>query len=128
MLGAMAMGLATLVMATTTGSASVPTKKWAMVNLTAPTMIAGTLISGPVMFLHDDEKMVSGEPCTAVYRFVAGKGPGEQLVAFHCTPRLTKAPKAFTAAIVNSPYGPRTLTEYQFAGDDEAHGVPASSR
>lgn len=121
--------LATIVIgAATTGSASVPSQKWAMVNLTQPTMIAGTMIAGPVMFLHDDAKMVRGEPCTAVYRFVPGKGPGEELVAFHCKPKWTKAPEVFKAAIATSPYGPRVLTEYQFAGDEEAHGVPTKAR
>ncbi len=95
---------------TTAGISAAPNLKWALVNLTEPTMIAGKLVSGPVMFVHDDAKMVRGEPCTGVFRFTPGKGAGEELVAFHCKPRLTKAPDVFKAAITNSVYGPRVLT------------------
>ncbi len=33
----------------------------------------------------------------------------------------------FTAATNRQPSGPPLLTEYQFAGDKEAHGVPAKT-
>lgn len=122
--GSAALSLVVLAGTVTPGISAAPTLKWALVNLTEPTSIAGQFVTGPVMFLHDDAKMARGEPCTGVYRFVPGKGPGEEIVAFHCKPRWTKAPREFTAAIAHSPYGPRTLTEYQFAGDEEAHGVP----
>jgi hypothetical protein len=108
-------------------SAADPTQKWAAVSLTEPTAIAGSLVSGPVVFVHDDAAMARGEACTRVHRFVPGQGPAEQLVAFHCKPRFGRAPERFTTAIVHQPYGPRVLTEYQFAGDTEAHGVPAKA-
>jgi hypothetical protein len=101
-----------------------PSLKWALVNLVDATSIAGTFVSGPVMFVHDDAKMARGEPCTGVYRFNPGKGPGEELVSFHCQPRWKKAPDKFISATAPTPSGPRVLTEYQFAGDEEAHGVP----
>jgi hypothetical protein len=102
--------------------------KWAIVNLTEPTMIAGKIVSGPVVFVHDDAKMARGEPCTSVHRFLTDKGVGEELVAFHCKPRWSNAPAKFTAATNRDAIGPRTLTEYQFAGDVEAHGVPARDK
>lgn len=101
--------------------------KWAVVNLTEPTSIAGAFASGPVLFVHDDEKMARGEPCTGVYHFVPGKGPGEEIVSFHCTPRWGKAPDRFRAAVVRDPAGPPVLTEYTFAADPEAHGVPTGA-
>lgn len=101
-----------------------PGVKWAAVNLKDTTMIAGAFVSGPVLFVHDDARMARGEPCTTVHRYIPGKGPGEELVGFHCTPRWTKAPARFTAATVSRPDGPPVLTEYQFAGDEEAHMVP----
>ncbi|MEO8677847.1 MAG: hypothetical protein ABI665_02295 [Vicinamibacterales bacterium] len=100
--------------------------KWAIVNLTEPTLIAGKLVSGPVVFVHDDDKMVRGEACTSVHRFSPVTGVAEEIVAFHCKPRLgDDAPAKFTATISREAPGPSTLTEYQFAGDTEAHGVPA---
>jgi len=107
------------------GGGAAPAVKWAVVNLSQPTMIAGTLVVGPVMFMHDDAKMARGEACTSVHRFWPA-GPAEQIVAFHCKPRWVHAPGKFTAAVKDDTTGGRTLTEYQFAGDAEAHGVPAT--
>lgn len=105
-----------------------PAVKWAPVNLIDTTLIAGTFVSGPVVFVHDDAKMAAGEPCTSVHRFEPGKGVGEALVAFHCRPRWGQAPDRFTQAITHTPDGLRVMTEYQFAGDTEAHAIPKSAR
>lgn len=102
--------------------------KWASVNLTNTTLIAGSFVSGPVVFVHDDTKMAAGKPCTSVHRFIPGKGVGEELVAFHCKPRRGQAPDRFTQAIASTPDGLRVMTEYQFAGDKEAHAIPRSAR
>ena len=109
---------------TVSARAATPAVKWAIVNLTETTWIAGAFVSGPVMFEHDDARMARGEPCTRVLRFVPGKGPGEEILGFHCKPRWGQAPDRFTAATDRKPDGLRVLTEYQFAGDEEAHGVP----
>ena len=102
-----------------------PAVKWAAVNFTDTVMIAGAFVTGPVVFVHDDERMARGEPCTTVHRLDAVKGPGEEIVAFHCKPRWgKKAPEKFTKSTRTQPDGPPILTEYQFAGDEEAHAVP----
>ena len=44
-------------LATTASSAS-PAVKWAAVNLTETVVIARTLVSGPVVFVHDDNRIV----------------------------------------------------------------------
>ncbi|MEO8679932.1 MAG: hypothetical protein ABI665_12840 [Vicinamibacterales bacterium] len=98
--------------------------KWAIVNVSQPTMIAGVLVVGPVMFLHDDARMARGEPCTSVHR-VWPSGVAEELVAFHCRPHSAKAPATFIKTVDRDTPGPLVLTEYQFAGDSEAHGVPS---
>jgi hypothetical protein len=105
-------------------STAAPALKWAAVNLPDTTMIAGAFVSGPVAFVHDDDRMARGEPCTSVHRFDPVKGIGKEIVSFHCTPRWGKAPASFTKATVRPPDGPPVLTEYQFAGDEEAHIVP----
>jgi hypothetical protein len=116
--------LIALVTVAARGSAA-PAVKWAAVNLTDTVMIAGAFVSGPVVFVHDDNRMARGEPCTTVHRFEADKGVGEEIVAFHCKPRWGKAPGKFTKATTRLPDGPPVLTEYQFAGDEEAHIVPS---
>lgn len=105
-----------------------PARKWAIVNLKDTTVIAGAFVSGPVVFVHDDAKMAQGGPCTSVHEFDAKSGLGKEIVAFHCKPRWTKAPPRFTQATAARPDGPRVMTEYQFAGDEEAHGVPVTAR
>jgi hypothetical protein len=97
------------------------------VNLKDTTWIAGSFVSGPVIFVHDDAKMARGEPCTGVYRFVPGKGPGEEIVSFHCAPRWGQAPGRFTTVVARDVVRGRVLTEYQFAGDAEAHRVPMTA-
>jgi hypothetical protein len=105
-------------------ASTAPAVKWAAVNLKETVVIAGSFVSGPVVFIHDDERMARGEPCTSVHRFDPATGPGEELVAFHCKPRWGQAPKAFTQNTTRKPDGPPVLTEYQFAGDEESHEVP----
>lgn len=109
-------------------TAAEPAIKWAIVNLTGTTVIAGAFVSGPVVFVHDDAKMARGGPCTSVHEFDANKGLGKEVVAFHCQPRWTKAPARFTQATATRPDGPRVMTEYQFAGDEEAHGIPTTKQ
>ena len=99
-----------LAVASVSRSAADPVVKWAAINLTDTTVIAGAFVSGPVVFVHDDAKMARGLPCTSVHRFVPGKGPGEELIAFHCKPRWGEAPGQFTQDIANQPDGPPMMT------------------
>jgi hypothetical protein len=118
--------LALAFMAARTSAA--PALKWAIVNLKDTTVIAGAFVSGPVVFVHDDDKMARGGPCTSVHEFDTKTGVGKQIVAFHCKPRWTTAPDRFTQATATRPDGPRVMTEYQFAGDAEAHGIPVKAQ
>ena len=63
---------------------------------------------------------------TTVHLFEPNKGPVEQVASFHCIPRPNRIVGKFTIKTrPNVPLGfGCVLTEYQFAGDTEAHGVP----
>jgi len=106
-----------------------PARQWAIVYLSQPTLIGRSIVQGPVMFVHDDAKMARGEPCTTVSLFDLGRGPKEEVAAFHCIPTRREAVTTFTVttrpntALENG----CVLTEYQFAGDTEGHAVPARS-
>lgn len=113
--------------ATARGEAAILTK-WAAVNLQEPTLIAGSIVYGPVIFEHDEGRMTRGEPCTVVYRFVSGKGRGQEIVSFHCTPRLAASAGRFELGTSRNDRGTCVLTKFQFAGDIESHGVPAMIR
>jgi hypothetical protein len=110
----------------TSGDGVGPSRQWAAVYLSEPTLIGSTIVQGPVLFVHDEAKMARGEPCTSVQLFNPGEGPAEEIASFHCIPRREKAPARFsikTRPNVEMGLG-CVLTEYQFAGDTEAHGVP----
>jgi hypothetical protein len=98
----------------------------ATVFIAEPTLIGNTIVSGPVLFVHDDGKMARGEPCTSVRLVDPASGPTEEIAAFHCIPRRGRIVNRFTlttAPNVSLGYG-CVLTAYQFAGDPEIHGVP----
>ena len=99
-------------------------KQSAIVNFVDTVMVHKRFIAGPVLIVHDDAKMARGEPCTTFYRFDPAEGPKEELVSFHCTPRRGDKAAKTTLSIVSDEPGVRRLTEYQIAGDTEAHGVP----
>jgi hypothetical protein len=115
-----------VVAATRGGSAAA--RQWAVVYLHEPTLIGSTIVQGPVIFTHDEEKMARGEPCTTVQLFEPGLGPAEPIASFHCTPIRRPPVSIFTIRTrPNTQDGIGcVLTEYQFAGDSEGHGVPAA--
>jgi hypothetical protein len=111
-------------------SPSVRAPQWAVTSLAEPTLIGSTIVQGPVLFVHDDAKMARGEPCTTIRLFDPEKGPAEELVSFHCIPKARPVVGTFTITTrpnVELGFG-CILTEYQFAGDAEGHGVPAPAK
>ena len=103
-----------------------PTRQWSAVFFAQPTTIAGRTVQGAVLFVHDDQLMASGGACTSVYRFDPATGPKELVVSFMCRPEKRVAVNKFTASCIRNGGNLQILTSYQFPGDAEAHGVPAS--
>ena len=102
-----------------------PARPWMVANFVRPTVIAGAIVQGPVVIVHDDERMARGEACTTVYRFDTRSGQQEPIVSFMCVPVERPEAKDFTATCRRAALsGPDVLTEYHFAGEREAHGVP----
>lgn len=100
-------------------------RQWTIVNFPDPVLVKDQILMGPVLIVHDNEKMSHGQPCTTFYRFEPGKGPKQELVSFHCRPNTRAVAAETTFTYVTSPDGCKRLTEYQIAGDSEVHGVPA---
>jgi len=104
-----------------------PSQQSAIVRFEHPTWVANEMLIGTYVIVHDEDKMTRGEPCTALYR-VARTRPLEEVVSFHCIPHERKVVRSFTTTISSNPArGNNTLTEYQFAGDSEGHGVPTAA-
>jgi len=111
------------------GDGVAPARQWAVTYLHQPTLIGNTIVEGPVLFEHDVDKMARGEPCTTIRLFDPETGPADVLVTFHCIPKARKVVPKFTVTTrpnVALGFG-CILTEYQFAGDAEGHGVPPSN-
>jgi hypothetical protein len=101
----------------------------AIITFARPTWVAQRLLVGTYVIVHDDDRMAQGEPCTALYRVRGGSDPLEEVVSFHCIPKQRSVPQSFTTTVERSPSpdGIDILTEYQFEGDPEAHGVPVTT-
>jgi hypothetical protein len=97
----------------------------AIVNFTDPVLVTDQLVMGPVLIVHDDEKMAQGEACTTFYRFDPVRGPQEEILSFHCTPvQRTVAEKTRLTLSERSDPSCKRLLEYQVAGESEAHAIP----
>jgi uncharacterized membrane protein len=115
--------LTPVALATTSDQNPQPVRE-AIVNFSEATKVGGVFVMGPVLIVHDD-RMYLGEPCTTIYRFEPGVGRGEALTTFACVPRASKAVEKFTMYTDRDPMiGCPVLTEFQFPGEIEAHGVP----
>jgi hypothetical protein len=110
----------------TSGGGVAPARQWGIVNFVDPVMVTDQILMGRYLIVHDEAKMERGEPCTSFYRFDAAKGPQEATVAFHCTPANRKIADTLTLtqSRPSTTIGIARLTEYQFAGDCEAHSIP----
>jgi hypothetical protein len=109
----------------TRGDQAGPNRRWALVNFVDPVRVSGQLLMGPYLIIHDDARMARGEACTSFYRFDPKTGPKEEAVSFHCTPQERAVCANATLTVVRDPDTLiQNLTEYQFAGDAEGHGVP----
>jgi hypothetical protein len=100
-------------------------QQWAVVNFMNPVQVMDRLVMGPVLIIHDDEKMAHGEACTSFYRFDTAKGRQEEIVSFHCKPAAKPIAQQTTFTYTRGELGCEKLVSYQIAGDAEAHGVPA---
>jgi hypothetical protein len=111
----------------TSGDGVAPPRQWAIVHFTDPVLVTDQILMGPYLIVHDDARMERGEPCTSFYRFDPAKGPQQEVLAFHCTPSMKNVVDKLTLTQTepNPTIGIARLTEYQFGGDCEAHGIPS---
>ena len=100
-------------------------RTWAMINFVDPVRVMDKIVMGPVMIVHDYQKMEQGEACTTFYRFDPARGPQEVLISFHCTPVQRTVASTTNLTVSDAPeVGCKRLIEYQIAGESEAHAIP----
>ena len=106
--------------------ASASSRRWAIVNFSDPVLVHRNLLMGLYLIVHDDARMARGEPCTSIYRFDPARGPRAVEVEFMCVPHQSAVCDKTTVSVRrNAATSFNELTEYQFAGDSEVHGIPA---
>ena len=87
-----------------------------------PVRVDGAILQGRYVIEHDNERMARGEPCTRIYAYADQTTP---VVAFHCT--HLERDRTGANIVVVYPIGDgsgQVLSEFQFAGEHFAHGVP----
>jgi hypothetical protein len=106
-------------------SRDVTPRQSVIVNISDPVVLRGHVLMGPYLVVHDDDRMARGEPCTSIYKFDRDRGPQALEVEFMCQPTQRKICETTKFSVRHSDAGLNVVTEYQFAGDPEAHIVPA---
>ena len=110
--------------------AAPPGKDMAVVDIPEKTMLVKTALLGKYIFVHDDEKMASGEPCFYIYEYSenqAGKPealPDKLVLSFHCQPIARPKARQLITTVQMGRNGDFELHEIQFAGTTEGHRVP----
>ena len=99
-------------------------KQRAVMTFTTPVKLQGVMLKGEYLFVHDDAAMARGEACTFVYKGTV-ESASKLVAKFVCTPVQRMKVGSFTVR-TNDVAGVSVLTEYQFEGETESHGVPAS--
>jgi hypothetical protein len=125
-LGVLVLGMMSVGAIASRGQGAAGARSWTMVNFVDPVRVVDQLVVGPVLIVHDDQKMERGEACTTFYRFDRARGPQEELISFHCTP--VQRPLTTTTRLTTSEspdIACKRLLEYQIAGESEAHAIPS---
>lgn len=99
-------------------------KQTGVVDFTQRTKLKDVYLSGKTLFVHDDEKMARGEPCTSVYSYEGSK-KGKLIIEFHCQPvERTRTDKFFVRSLLlGPPHNVAEIQEFQFAGSTEGHRI-----
>jgi hypothetical protein len=105
-----------------------PGQQSAIVRFEHPTRVGSQILIGNYVIVHDEDKMTRGEPCTALYHVGTQMFLLDEVVSFRCIPHERKIASSFVTTVSSNPaLGIDTLTEYQFAGNSEGHGVPITA-
>jgi hypothetical protein len=100
-------------------------KQTGVVEFSSRVKLRDIYLSGKYLFVHDDERMARGEPCTEVYEYKDNR-KGALVIEFHCKPvERTRSDKFFVRSVMlGPPHNLPEIREYQFGGSAEGHQVP----
>jgi hypothetical protein len=99
-----------------------PVRQMTEVWFQRPVRIGSHILQGRYVIEHDNDRMARGEPCTYIYAYDNRTKP---VVTFHCTHLERDRNGTNTVVLVSTGDGTmQKMTEFQFAGEYQAHGVP----
>jgi hypothetical protein len=99
-------------------------REYAEIMFMNPVWVNGKVLMGRYIIEHDNERMAKGGPCTHLYAASDRETPA---VTFHCTHLIRPEVTRNTVTLrrdYNALANGYILTEFQFAGSRDAHGVP----
>ena len=105
-----------------------PRQQSAIVGFERPTWVAGEMLIGTYVIVHDEDKMARGEPCTALYRVGLRNRPREEVVSFHCIPHERKVVLSFTMSVSSISSQFKSLTQAGRSGKSEPCAEAAVER
>ena len=98
-----------------------PVRQSAVVWFHRPVWVGGTVLMGKHVIEHDTDRQARGEPCTHIY---APDNMTVPVASFHCTHLDRNKVDQNTVVLQTRPDGSQKLLEFQFAGEQAAHGFP----
>lgn len=101
-----------------------PAREYAEVMFHNPVWVHGKVLMGKYVIEHDYDRMAKGGPCTHIY---AADDRTTPVATFHCTHLIRPTTGQNTVTLrrdYNALGNGYVLTEFQFAGSREGHGVP----
>ena len=101
--------------------AAVPFRQKMVVTFDRPTWIGRAVLMGKYVIEHDTGRMVMGLPCTYIYTANDLDSP---VATLHCVHIDTERAENHTVTLITMPDGMRKFAQFQFAGEDAAHGYP----
>lgn len=101
-------------------------KRKAVAEFTKPMIVQGVVLKGTYLFVHDDAAMNRGEACTYIYKGEA-EARDKLVASFHCIHVDRAASKKFVTRSREISPGRVELIEFQFGGENMAHGVPPAA-
>jgi hypothetical protein len=88
-----------------------------------PVLVGRAILQGRYVIEHDNDRMARGEPCTHLYAYDDRSTP---VATFHCTHLERDRASQNVVVLTTVPDGNmQKLTEFQFAGENFAHGYPS---
>ena len=101
-----------------------PVRQLTSIWFKQPVKFGNKILQGHYVIEHDNDRMARGEPCTHIYAFDDRTTP---VVTFHCT-HIERGRVSENIAVLSTKGDYKVMTEFQFAGETAAHGVPGNIR